>query len=185
MWYAPTITVAAVAEPITLAEAKDQCHVDGSADDTRLTALIKAARAYVESYTGCAIIARTITVKCDGFTDFAAFPIVPLASVSSVSYVDSAGATQTLSTDVYEVRSDGLTASLVLKNGQSWPATQTGARITVTAIVGDSAAGEAVKHAMLLLIEQWYDHRSGISDKPMTEMPHAVTALLCNYRAYA
>lgn len=155
MWYPPTVTVAAASEPVSIDEARTQTRWDDStANDTALTLYIASARAHVEAYCGTPLVSRTVTVKCDGFADFASFPIVPLTSVSSVSYVDGAGATQTLSTTVYEVRSDGLTASLVLKSGQSWPTIQSGSRITVTAIVGYSAIPADIKHALLLLVSQ-------------------------------
>ena len=185
MWYPHTVTVAAAAEPVTLAEAKAQCRVDGSDEDTLIGGIIKSARAYVEDYTGTITTSRTVAWKCDSFDDFAHFPVVPLASVSSVAYVDGAGTTQTLSTDVYEVRTDGLQASLVLKSGQSWPSIQSGSRVTVTAVVGGTVS-DAIRHAMLLLIGDWYRARENTSmgaAQPV-EMPHAVTALLANHRAF-
>lgn len=184
-WYPATVTVAAASEPVTLAEAKAQCRVDGSDEDAYLDSLIAAARGHIESYCGTPLVSRTVTVKCDGFCDFAVFPVVPLTSVSSVSYVDSAGATQTLSTDVYEVRSDGLTASLALKNGQSWPSLQTGSRVTVTAVVGYASIPEAIKHAALLLIATWFDRRASTAEGQVSEVPHAVDALLSNHRNFA
>lgn len=184
-WYTPTITVVAASEPVTLAEAKAQCRVDGDDDNDKLNALIAAARGHVEGYTGTPLVSRTVTVKCDGFCDFTAFPVVPLTSVSSVSYIDGAGATQTLSTTVYEVRSDGLIASLALTADQTWPTIQTGSRVTVTAIVGYSAVPDAIKHAILLLIAHWFDQRSPVSEKPMSEVPHAVEALLTNHRSFS
>ena len=95
---------------------------------------------------------RSATMKCDGFGDFDRLSEAPVSAVASVSYVDTAGATQTLSTDVYELRADGFEASIVLKYGQTWPSIQTGSRITVTATVGYSTTPEAVVHAMLLWI---------------------------------
>lgn len=183
-WYPHTVTVAAASEPLTEAEAKAQCRVDGSDEDSYIASLIEAARSHVEGYCGTPIVSRTVTVKCDKFADFAAFPVVPLQSVSSVSYVDGAGSTQTLSTDVYEVRADGLTASLALKDGQSWPSIQSGSRITVTAVVGYSAPPPEIVHAVKLLVATWYDQRAGVSDKPISETPHAVAALLTNHRSF-
>jgi len=184
MWYPPTVTVAAAAEPVTLTEAKAQCRVISTDEDTRITGLIASARAYVEAYCGTKLASQTVTVKCDGFADFARFPAVPLTSVSSVSYVDAAGATQTLSTNVYEVRTDGLEASLALKSGQSWPDIQTGSRITVTAVIGFATIKEDVRHALLLLIGQWFENRSDVSDGAMVSMPNAVEALLTNHRSF-
>lgn len=193
MWYASTVTAEPANEPVTLAEAKAQCRVDGTADDTALNGFIAAGRSYVESYLGTPIITRTVTVKCDSFADFARFPVVPLQSVSSISYIDTAGTNQTLQTSIYETRSDGLTASLALKANQTWPTIQIGSRITVEAIVGADTAPEAVKHAILLLISQWFDERSSLSamSRPaaaggdIPELPHAVTALLANHRSFA
>lgn len=184
MWYPHTVTVAAASEPVTATEAKTQCRIDGSDSDSDIAGLIAAARGYVESYLGSPLISRTVTVKCNRFADFAAFPVVPLSSVSGITYVDGAGSTQTLSTSVYEVRSDGLTASIALKNDQSWPDIQTGSRITVTAVVGYSSVPDEIKHAILLLISQWYDNRAAASDRPLIEVPHAVEALLANRRVF-
>ena len=177
-WYPHTVTVAAASEPISIDEARTQTRWDDStANDTALNLYIASARAHVEKYCGTPLVSRTITVKCDGFDDFAHFPIVPLTSVSSVAYVDTSGATQTLSTDVYEVRTDGLDASLVLKYGQSWPDIQTGSRITVTAVVGYSAIPADIKHALLILVAQGDNEReaafAGAHD------------LLSNHRTYA
>lgn len=185
MWYPATVTVAAAAEPVTLDQAKAQCRVDGTDEDTLIGGLIASARAYVEDYTGTITTSRTVAVKCDSFDDFARFPVVPLASVSSVAYVDGDGTTQTLSTDVYEVRTDGLTASLALKSGQSWPSIQSGSRVTVTAVVGDTVS-DAVKQAVLLLVGDWYRGRenTALGTNQPTEMPHAVTALLINHRVH-
>lgn len=184
-WYPPTVTVAAASEPVSLSEAKAHCRVDGDDDDTLLSGLIAAARGHVEAYCGTVLMSQTVAIKCDGFADFALFPIVPLSSVTSVSYVDTAGATQTLSTGVYEVRSDGLIASLALKGGQSWPDTQAGSRITVTAVVGYSTLPDPVQHAVKLLIGQWYDNRAAATEKPLIAMPNAVEALLTNHRLYS
>ena len=132
------------------------------------------------------MVQRTVTVKCDSFDDFAHFPVVPLISVSSVSYVDGAGANQTLSTDVYEVRTDGLVASLALKSGQTWPTPRTGSRITATAVVGYATVPPSVKHAMLLLVAHWVAERETVNvGNIVNTVPHAADALLVNYRTHA
>jgi uncharacterized phiE125 gp8 family phage protein len=184
-WYPHTVTVPASAEVVSLASAKTHCKAEGTFHDTEITAFIAAALGHIEDYCGTPLASRTVTAKCDGFCDFALFPVVPLQSVAAVSYVDSAGATQTLSTDVYEVRADRLTASLVLKSGQSWPSIQSGSRITVTAVVGYSAVPEAVRQAALLLIGFWFDNRAAASEKPASEIPHAVNSLLANHRSFS
>lgn len=178
MWYPATVTAAPSSEPVTLAEAKAHCRVGDTSMDTELNIYITAARSYVESYCGIMLASRTVAAKCDGFDDFSAVPVVPLSAVTSITYVDGSGSTQTLSTDVYEVRSDGLTASIALKANQSWPYTQDGSRITVTATVGGNTP-EAVKHALLLLIGQSVDSR-----EPVKSGETNVDWLLTNHRVF-
>jgi uncharacterized phiE125 gp8 family phage protein len=185
MWYPATITEAASSEPVTLDEAKAQGIVDHTDDDALIERLIATARDHVEHYCGVRFASQTIEAKCDCFADLRRLPEAPVSSVTSITYVDVAGATQTLSTDVYELRKDGLEPSIALKIGQAWPAIQMGSRITLTAIVGYETAPPSVKHAMLMLVATWYAKRENILVGATVEnlpMPAGVDALLCNYR---
>ena len=109
MWYPATVTVAATAEPVSLVEAKRHVHAEDFADeDPQLGMLIASARAHVEKYCNVRLATQTVTIKCDGFCDMARLPIAPVQSVTSITYIDTAGAPQTLSTDVYELWADDL-----------------------------------------------------------------------------
>jgi uncharacterized phiE125 gp8 family phage protein len=185
VWYPATITVSPASEPVTLDQVKAQSRIETTDEDTYLVGLIAAARAHVESMCGLRIITQTITAKCDAFADLATLPFGPVASISSLTYVDVAGTVQTLPGSVYEARADGLTASIVLKNGQAWPTLQTGSRITVTAVVGTAAAPDEIKQAMLMLIAHWYVNREAVGQNNLAPMPMAVEALLTNWRRFA
>ena len=178
MWYPAAITVAAETEPVTLAEATAHLRVDGTADDDLIGALIAAARNHVENYCGLRFASQTIAAKCDSFADLARLPEAPAQSVSSITYVDTAGETQTLATSVYEMRADGLEAAIVLKYGQTWPAIQSGSRITVALVVGYVTIPPAVKAAMLLHIGASYEQRENAGAAGWT----AMDSLLANYR---
>lgn len=159
MWYPAEVTDDADVEPVTLPEAKKQVHAEHHTDDdTYLTALIVAARDHAERYTGTRIAQQIVTVKCDGFDDFDWLPVAPVESVT-ITYVDTAGATQTLADTVYELRADDLDASIVLKYGQTWPAIQMGSRITVLATVGYVTVPAALKHALLMFISDAFERR--------------------------
>ena len=179
MWYPSTIGAPGT-EPVTDAQAKEQCGV-GSAEtafNAKITRLITAARSHVEGYTGMRFGSRAATMKCDGFSDFDRLSEAPVTAVASVSYVDSEGATRTLSTDVYELRADGFETAIVLKYGQTWPSIQIGSRITVTATVGYSTAPEAVVHAMLLWIADSFAERESVEAFEFSTLD----ALLANHR---
>ncbi len=179
MWYPSTIGAPGT-EPVTDAQAKEQCGVGSSetAFNAKITRLITAARSHVEGYTGMRFGSRAAVMKCDGFGDFDRLAEAPVTALASISYVDTAGATQTLSTDVYELRADGFETAIVLKYGQTWPSIQTGSRITVTATVGYATTEPAVVHAMLLWIADSFAERESTTSDDFSTLD----ALLCNHR---
>lgn len=178
MWYPSTVSATpAIAEPVTLDEVKKQCLVDSTDDDGLLTRLIKAARSHVEKYCNARWAEQTIVCQCDSFADFARLPEGPLKSVTSIEYIDAAGAVQTLATTVYDGLKDGLEPSIGLKQGQSWPAILPGSRITVTAVFGGTVP-EDVRHAMLVFVDSAYHARENAPHENWT----VVDVLLCNHR---
>lgn len=177
MWYPSTVTVPPTTEPVTLEEVKAQCLIDATDDDTFLGRLIKTARAHVEEYCNTRFAEQTIVSECDSYADFARLTDGPLKSVTSISYVDPAGAAQTLDTAVYEEHETGLDPSIGLKPGQVWPRIKPGSRITLTAIYGGSTP-DSVQHAMLVFIDDAYYHRENAKREDWT----AIDVLLCNHR---
>ena len=86
-------------EPLSLSEAKAHLRVDVADEDALITALITAARQYIEARTGRMLPQRNFVVELDGFPDGGAdivLPFPPVTAVASVSYFDTLGATQTL-----------------------------------------------------------------------------------------
>lgn len=183
MWY-PAAVAAPSPEPVSLDQAKAQLRVDGSEEDALISQLIAAARSHLENACGVRFARRSgVVLKCDAFADFERLPEAPVASVASITYTDTAGATQTLSSSVYELRADGVEAAVVLKSGQSWPATEPGSRITVTAAIGYETPPAEVQLAMAMLVAHFYDNRSAVSlGETAAEFPFAVNAMICNHR---
>lgn len=177
MWYTPKITVAPDNEPVTLAEAKKQVNaVEFDDDDAYLSSLVAVARDHVEKYCGAFFSAQTAEAKATGWYDMAQLPVSPVSTVTSITYVDTDGASQTLDASVYDLRGD----SIVLKYGQSWPPVQPGSLITLTATVGFADAPPAVKQAILLRVDDLYDNRGSEPDHEWT----GFDSLLSNYRFY-
>ncbi|TDH35717.1 hypothetical protein E2A64_10295 [Pseudohoeflea suaedae] len=175
MWYQPTVTVPAT-EPISVADAKKHLFVLHGDDDDYIGDLIEAARDHAEKYCGARFAEQTVEVKSDDWKDLERMPVLPVASITSIGYVDTEGATQTVATSVYELRGDGI----ALKLNQVWPTKQEKSLITVTSVVGFETCPTSVRHAMLLWIGDAYEMRGSSEQKPFT----TIDALLANSRYY-
>lgn len=179
-WLPPVVTVAPASEPVTLAEAKTHVKVDGSDSDSELTTMIATARTLVEEYTGTKLVSQTVVMRCSSFCDFVDLPLAPIVSISSITYLDSSGVSQTLSTDVYESVLFGLEPEIRLKINQSWPSVRcVSDAITVTGVAGYASVPGPVKSAMLLTISELYDNR-GSGTIPQG----AMDLLNTNYRRF-
>lgn len=189
------VTSGPATEPLSSTEVKNYLKIDVSTDDDLIAAQIKAARRMVESYTGLALISQTIEQKFDRFPlppqyrlgDFptgGALILIryPLISVSSVAYTDTAGDSQTLSTDIYLTDSHDIPARLYLKYAQVWPDTyQQPNAVTVTYTAGyanAAAVPEDVKQAMYMMIADMYENRTDY----VKRLPTAAEYLLNPYR---
>lgn len=178
MWYSAAIVSGPASTPVSVSQAKDELRIDTSDHDTRLGRYVAAATAYVQAMTGLRLVTQTIDIKCDDWGDLSAIPVGPVQSITSVTYVDTDGATQTASTSVYEARLTGLNPHLVLKYQQVWPVAQFGSQITVRAVVGYTSVPDDVTSALLVLIRAMNDEGElgGVQD--------TVSALLANYRIF-
>jgi uncharacterized phiE125 gp8 family phage protein len=187
--YAMRITTAPAIEPVTLTEAKLHLRVDHTADDSLITALIVAAREQSEAFTSRAFIEQTITLTFDEFPDSFALPRPPLVSVTSIAYLDSTGASQTLSDTLYRVDTQSEPGRITVAYGQSWPVTYdvTGAvTVVYKAGYGTLAASvpASIKHAILMMVESFYENRGDIVvGLSAQEMPQTSKTLLFPYRA--
>lgn len=155
MWYPSTVTVQPGSDPVTLAEAKAQCGIlDGSRDD-QVNLWLRAARAHIEGLCSIKLVTQTVVMRCDAFADLDRLPVAPIQSITSIMYLDPTGAEQMLSGSVYELRTDDLEPTIVLRAGQRWPALLSGSRITITAVAGYGGAESVppdIALALLLLV---------------------------------
>lgn len=128
-------------EPISLTEAKLHLRVDHSTDDTLIASLIRAARQYCENFQNRTYIATTYNLKLSQFCDVIELPRSPIVTINSITYVDSGGTTQTVSSSVYELDTYVEPNAVVLKYSQIWPNTR-GHRndITINYTAGYSAS---------------------------------------------
>lgn len=158
-------------EPITLALARLQCRVDGSAEDELLAVYIATARRQAEARTGRSLITQTLDLVLDAFPagdEGIRLERGPVQSVSSVSYVDSLGAPQTLSNALYLVDDAASPSGWVLPaDGTSWPETDDVVNaVTVRMVCGYGAEPAAVpddiRAWMLMSIAYLYAQREAV-----------------------
>lgn len=184
-------TVDATVEPVTAAEAKAHMRILNADDDTYIEGLITAARQHAEHYTERAFVTQTWTLKLDRFPDYFGDIRLPkplLISVSSITYVDLDGTTQTLSSALYEVDAQSQPARIRPAYGQSWPTTRdqfNAVTITYTAGYGAAATAvpKAIKQAIMIMVAHWYENREPIiTGTIVAEVPMSANALLGPYR---
>lgn len=184
-------TSAPAAEPVTVAEAKLHCRVDETADDALIGTLITAARLYCESFTRRAFVTQTWVAYMDAFPtqqDFIYLPKPPLASVTGITYYDTAGTLQTWAASNYIVDAQQTTPGRVsCAYNVSWPLTQprsNAVTITFTAGYGAyTATPDSIKAAIKLLVGHWYENREGVVTGTIaTQLPLAVESLLWSER---
>lgn len=161
-------------EPITLQEAKDHLLVEHDEDDLIIRELIKGAREHFELRCNRKLVRQKWRLYMDyGLGDFK-FDVYPVQEVEQIQYVDTDGATQTLSSSIYTV--DIPRQCVYRAYNQVYPAT----RNILNAAWADVWAGEYIatespidttvrmpgnaKIAMLMMINDAYEHRGAQSE---------------------
>lgn len=172
--------------PVAREEAKKQCRILHANEDELIDGLIAAATSHIENTLDLSLMARTWRLTLDAFSDTIELPRGPVASVVSVRYVDSAGATQTVSADDYTIDLTSPSQWIVLNSGVSWPPTLDAVNSVaieyVAGFVELPADYAGLKHAILLMVGHWYANREAVSERQMAQVPLAVDALTAPYR---
>lgn len=162
-----TLFLSPSVEPVTLAEAKLHCKVDSTDDDALLTSLITAVRLQAEHQTGRVLVTQTWDVTLDEFPDDSlALPYPPLQSVTSITYVDENGISQTLAGTEYQVIINELAGRIVPAYGKYWPSTrEQPTAVTVRMVSGyglAAAVPASIKTWMLIAIATLYAQREAV-----------------------
>jgi uncharacterized phiE125 gp8 family phage protein len=175
-------TTAPAVEPVTLAEAKNHCRVDTSADDALIQSYITTAREWVEDYIDRSLVTQQLVMKLDAFPAEIELPRPPMiasgtATAVTITYVTGeAGGTATLSASEYRVDRDATPGVIRNLYGGSWPSHLLDANsVTVSwwAGYGDAASvPQRVKSAILMCVHELYEKRGD------GQMPAAAMRLL-------
>ena len=197
MWqshpYSTLITAPAV-EPLTLAEAKLYLRVDSTTENSLITGMIVSARQMVETYTRRALATQTWDFRYPWFMDTRRpliVPKAPLQSVTSVTYLDEDGNSQTLGASNYAVRTfSGAVAGrgyVELKDDVSLPSVYTDAimPVTVRAVCGYGVAvdvPDGLKMAIYLMLGDLYEQRQETMMSVSSKTKTTTERLMSPYR---
>lgn len=174
------LITAPAAEPILLADAKLHLKVTGSSEDALISLMIAAAREECENEIRRALITQTWEKYLDNFPgDSAAhwmswgspgaielfYP--PLQSVTSISYIDAAGASQVLASTEYTVDDKQEPAWIVPAELKFWPLTRCVINAVTVQFVCGYGANEtfipkAIKNWLLIRIGDLFSNRGSV-----------------------
>lgn len=160
--------------PVTLDEVKARLRIDGTDSDTDLQFLIAAATQTVEGLTWRPMVQRTVDWTLDHWRPVLVPPLHPVQSVTSITYLDTAGAEQTLDAADYRFTTGGDRgpARITPAYGKVWPSLyQVAEPITVRLVVGWAPAETdhganvwpELKAAVLFLVGHWDKLRTPVN----------------------
>lgn len=149
---------------VSIPEVKAQARVDIDEDDALLERKIKAATEYAEAVQNRALLTSTWRMTLDCFPCWEIrLMMPPLQSVTSITYVDTDGTTQTLSSSAYLVSADSEPGRITPAYGYVWPAVRHQPEaVKITYIAGYTAASlvpVSTREGILALAATMYEFR--------------------------
>jgi uncharacterized phiE125 gp8 family phage protein len=121
------IVTAPYADPVSLEAAKQHIRVDTPDDDALIARTIRSAVETFEVHTRRQYVTASWRMTLDAFPSdgYIDLPMPPVQSVTSITYVDADGATQTVSAADYSLDSDREPGRINLAYNASWPSPRT------------------------------------------------------------
>jgi uncharacterized phiE125 gp8 family phage protein len=176
------LITAATERALSVTNFKTHARIDETAEDTYIGTLLDAAEDEAETFCWRKFITQTWDQYFDGFSDPLVLAFAPVSSITSISYLDENGTTQTLATSVYELAEvDGL-AVVRLKYNQSWPTTRAHEDVVTVRFICGYGAATAVPQRIIQAIAvhaAWaYRNREGDVEK----LPETFHRLLRPFR---
>lgn len=158
-----------------LTTAKAHLRVTASSEDTLITGYLAAATAWIERYTGRKLAAAAVTETFTAFGDYIELSVGPVNSITSVTYLDAEGDSQTLADTRLQ---DGK----IYKPLTGWPSILQYSTITVVYNAGYATTPKELEQAQLLLVGHFYQNREAVSTDRLAQVPLAVEALCGPFR---
>lgn len=141
---------------------KEYLKIDNAADDDLLSQLAEVATDFAEQYTRRDIRANTWTLQLDSFSPARiCLRRDPIASITSITYLDDADAPQTVASSVYFLKKGVQRSEIILLPDQEWPSlvTDQEQHITVTFVTAAHWKLDQAKLGIKQMVAFLYENR--------------------------
>jgi hypothetical protein len=187
-------------------EVRRRLRIDDTEDEEDVKRLIRAATLHAEKMLNRSLLTRTLRYTLSGFyaqrmpdpttsrsstknfrTDDVYLPFSPVASVTSVQYLNESATLTTLPSANYELDTNGHFGAIRPAYGYDWPETldhPSAVRITYVAGGTASALESDLILALMLLIGHWYLNREATAMMTINDLPIGVQSLLAPWVIY-
>lgn len=189
-----SISIAPISEPITLKQASDHLRVDSTDDQVYINDLIPVAREYFDAITGRSSALITYVLTAPTWEDLFnptrrgdeicyngyVIPInrTPLVSVDSIKYYANDSETlTTMSASDYRVITGAEPGRIQIKESPPSVDDRIDA-IQITFKAGIDAAPAMNKHAIKMLVANFYEQRAPIAFASASEIPYTLKSII-------
>ena len=167
--YSLAVSTGPTLRPVEVSDAKKQLEIADSVNDhdAHLDSLIDLAIECVEYDSRRALVTQTLVQKENCFPDgnYICIKKGPLASVTSIAYLDGDGNSQTWASSNYTVDTARKPGAIWLNYNATWPTTRgyvDDVTITYVAGVAVTAVPQVARQAILLLVTHSFENREPI-----------------------
>lgn len=183
-----SLVTAPTVEPVTMNEILAHLRVTSRDEVLHIQSLVTAATEFCQTFTRRQFCTATYRVSggslaelfaTDGYCEL---PYPPLQSVSSISYKDGDGVSQTLSSSLYTVDAYSEPGRIAVAYNATWPTDRSDTNAAnIQFVCGYGAAyqvPERIKQAIKLTVAHLFENRGDESE----ELPQAAKQLLYSAR---
>lgn len=183
------LTSGPASEPVTVQEAKAHLRIDGTAEDVLIASLILTSRLHIEAALDLALINQGWTLRLDQWpgSTMVEIPMSPLQAIAAVRVKTASGVAAAVPATSYLIDIASKPPRLVWNNAvPPQPGLAAGGiEIDFTAGFGTapSSVPAPLKHAVLLLVAHWYEHRDAVEiGAASARIPEVVSDLIQPFR---
>lgn len=187
-WTGVSVKTRPAEQPVTIEDVKARLRVDFDDDDQVIAKLIAGAVARIDGPDGIgvAMMQQTWRKSMDCFPCTIRLPGWPVKDVTSITYVDQDGTTQTLAPAAYRVDYDSEPVRIEPAYGTSWPVTRAVAgAVKVEYQLGEASADNVpadLIDAVCMLVAHRYENREAVLVGVAAQLlPMGVEHILAQY----